>query len=128
MSFLNTLTPAANGGCAEAGSCATRRPRYEINETEASFDVTVNLPGVHRDSLEITDENGELLIKGKRTAVVPEGLSALYRETSDSPFELALHHGDTIDSQKIGAELKDGVLQVKLSKAESAKPRKIAVS
>jgi HSP20 family protein len=128
MSFFNTLTPASNGACAEGGSCAARKPRYTVNETATSFDVTVNLPGVAKDGLEITDEAGELRITGKRGATVPEGFAVLHRETSYAPFDLVLEHGDTIDSEKIEAELKDGILRVKLAKAESAKPRKIAVS
>jgi HSP20 family protein len=128
MSFFNTLTPASNGACADAGSCEPRRPRYAINETASSFDVTVNLPGVAKEGLEITDEGGELRIKGKRASTVPEGFSVLHRETSDAPFELVLEHGDTIDSDKIAAELKDGVLHVQLAKVESARPRKITVS
>jgi HSP20 family protein len=128
MSFFNSLTPDANGTCAEGGSCAVRKARYTINETAASFDVTVSLPGVSKDGLDITDEAGELRITGKRGATVPEGFAVLHRETSDAPFELVLEHGDTIDSEKIEAELKDGILHLKLAKAESAKPRKIAVS
>ena len=42
-------------------------------------------------------------------------------------FELVLEHDTTVDPSKIEAELKDGLLHVKLAKAESAKPRKIAV-
>jgi HSP20 family protein len=128
MSFFNTLLPASNGACAEGAPCATRRPLYEVNETAGSYDLTVNLPGVARDGLEITDEGGELTIRGKRTAALPEGFTVLHRETSDAAFELVLKHDGTIDSEKIEAELKDGVLRLKLSKSESARPRKIAVS
>lgn len=127
MSFFNSLIPAANGACAGSDACPTRRPSYEITEAAGSYDLTVNLPGVAKDGLEITDEGGELTIRGKPTAALPEGRTVLHRETSDATFELVLEHSNAIDSDKIGAELKDGVLHVKLSKAESAKPRKIAV-
>jgi HSP20 family protein len=128
MSFFNTLNPTSNGACAGSDACSTRRPSYEITETEVSYDLTVNLPGVAKDGLEITDEDGELTIRGNRTTVLPEGRTVLHRETSDASFELVLEHSNAIDSDKIEAELKDGILHVKLSKAESAKPRKIAVS
>jgi len=52
----------------------------------------------------------------------------LHRESSDALFELVLTHDNTIDSEKIDAELKDGVLRLTLAKAESAKPRKISIS
>ena len=126
MSFFNTLLPSSNGTCTEAS--ATRRPAYEITETAEGYDVAVLLPGVTKDGLEITDEAGELRIAGKPAPRLPEGRVALYRETSDASFELVLEHGNTIVPEKIQADLADGVLRVKLSKVESAKPRKIAVA
>jgi HSP20 family protein len=126
MSFLNTLIP--NIGRAEGDTVATRRPRYEVSETESAYSVTVSLPGVTKESLEITDENGELRVSGKPSTAVPEGRVALYRETLDAPFELVLAHDGTVDTGKIGAELRDGVLSLTLAKSEASKPRKIAVS
>jgi HSP20 family protein len=126
MSFLNTLIPAISR--AGGDTVAARRPSYQVGETETAYSVTVGLPGVAKDSVEITDENGELRISGKRGTALPEGRVALYRETSDAPYELVLAHDGTVDTAKIGAELKDGVLTLTLAKSESAKPRKIAVS
>jgi HSP20 family protein len=128
MSFLNTLIPTRNGSC--EGACATesRRPYYEVNETEGSYDLTVHLPGVAKDGIEITDEAGELTITGKRAAKLPEGATLLHREVSDAGFKLVVTHDETVDAEKIVAELRDGVLQLKLAKAESAKPRKVVVA
>ncbi len=130
MSLLNTLIPslgrAVTNGDGE--SCAARRPHYEIEETEAAYGVTVFLPGVAKDGLEITDEDGELRVTGRRAAKLPEGATALHRESSDAAFELVLAHGGEVDAGRISAELKDGVLQLSLAKAESAKPRKISVN
>jgi HSP20 family protein len=127
MSFFNTLIPSFNGECAEAQKTATRRPRYGITETVEGYDVAVSLPGVAKDGLEITDEGGELRITGKPAPRLPEGRVLVHRETGDAAFELVLSHGNTIVPEKIQADLQDGVLHVKLSKVESAKPRKIAV-
>jgi HSP20 family protein len=126
MSFLNTLIPNLNGSRTEAAP--ERRPRHQIREDEAGYTLTVYLPGVTKEGLEITDENGDLTITGKGTAKLPEGLSVLHRESSDAAFRLVIAHDNTIDAEKIGAELKDGVLQLTLAKTESAKPRKVAVS
>jgi HSP20 family protein len=128
MSLFNSLIHPSNGGCAVAEQHQARRPRFEVEETDTAYGLTVFLPGVAKDGLEITDENGELRITGKRSPGLPEGSSILYRETSDTSFELVLAHDNTVDSGKIGAELKDGVLQLSLAKAESAKPRKISVN
>lgn len=128
MSLLNTLIPARNGSQNANGAPAARRPLYEITENDAGYSLTVQLPGVSREGLEITDEGGELTIFGKRAAKLPEGVTALHRETSGAEFRLVVEHDNEVDPEKIGAELKDGVLQVTLAKAESAKPRKIAVA
>lgn len=127
MSFFNALIPAFNGAPAEGEAIPTRRPQYHVTETDAAYNLTVNLPGVAKEGLEVTDEGGELRITGKRALTLPENAAVLHRESSDAAFELVLTHDNTIDSEKIGAELKDGVLHLTLAKAESAKPRKIAI-
>jgi HSP20 family molecular chaperone IbpA len=127
MSFFNALIPTFNSMRAESDVSPTRRPQYQVIESDAAYSLTVNLPGVAKDGLEITDEGGELRITGKRAVRLPDDAVVLHRESSDAPFELVLSHDNTVDSNKIGAELKDGVLHLTLAKAESAKPRKIAI-
>jgi len=125
MSLLNTLIPSLSraGTNGDGVACASRRPH-----SEGAYGLTVFLPGVPKDGLEITDEGGELRITGKRAPKLPEGVTALHRESSDAAFELVLTHDNTVDAGKIGAELKDGILHLSLAKAESAKPRKISVN
>jgi HSP20 family molecular chaperone IbpA len=101
---------------------------YEVKETDDAFGVTVYLPGVTKDTLELTAEAGQFRVVGRRVWSQPDGWTSLYRESSDAPFELTLTHDNAIDADKIAAELRDGVLRVSLPKAESLKPRKIAVS
>ena len=133
MSLLNTLIPSLQRSpvrcdASTESSVPTVRPAYGVKETEAAFDLTVHLPGVAKTGLELTAEDGVLVVRGTRAAKQPEGWTALYRETSDAAYELTLTHDNTIDADKINAELKDGVLRVTLPKAESVKPRKIAVA
>ena len=98
------------------------------SEAAEAFDVTVFLPGVTKDGLELTADDGEFRIVGRRGWQQPAEWTALYRETSLAPFELVLTHDNIVASDKIAAELKDGVLRVSLPKHEAIKPRKIAVS
>jgi len=106
----------------------TVKPLYEVRETDDAYGVTVFLPGVTKDALEITAEAGEFRIVGRRAWTQPEGWTALYRESVDAPYELSLSHDNALDVDKIAAELRDGVLRVSLPKAEAFKPRKITVS
>jgi HSP20 family molecular chaperone IbpA len=134
MSLINALiptltrTPARRPGPTAPNLGPTVKPAYEIKETTDAFGVTVHLPGVAKDGLELTAEEGLFRIVGRRAWKQPEGWTALYRETADAPFELVLEHDNAIDADKIHAELADGVLRVALPKAEAIKPRKIAVN
>jgi HSP20 family protein len=104
------------------------QPAYEVKESNDAYGLIVHLPGVSKEGLELTAEAGTFTVRGTRAWKQPEGWTALYRESADVPFELVLTHDNTIDADKIHAELKDGVLRVSLPKTEAVKPRKIAVS
>ena len=133
MSLLNTLIPSlshspARPDAPSASTGPTIKPAYEIKETDDAYGLTVFLTGVAKENLEITAEEGQLRIFGRRAWKQPEGWTTVYRETSDAPFELVLTHDNLIDPDKIVAELKDGVLRMSLPKHEAIKPRKITVS
>jgi len=130
MSFINSLlpktspAPAANGTQPEF----TLKPAYRVSQTPEAWTVTAQLPGVSKDGLEVTAEDGVVSIRGRRQWQQPEGWTSLYRESYDSGYALTLEYDHTVDAARIQAELKDGVLRVSLPKAEAAKPRKIAVN
>lgn len=105
----------------------TVRPVYDLKETPEAWGLTVYLPGVTKEGLELTAEEGIITIRGRRQWKAPSGWTTIYRESADAAFELSLTHDNTIDVDRIHAELKDGVLRVSLPKAEAIKPRKIAV-
>jgi HSP20 family molecular chaperone IbpA len=132
MSLFNTLIPSLTRTPArrEATTSAepTVKPAYEIKETDDAFGVVVQLPGVTKDGLELTAEDGQVRIVGRRAWQQPEGWTALYRESTNAAFELVLTHDNAIDAENIHAEIRDGVLRVSLPKAAAAKPRKIAVN
>ena len=132
MALLHSLIPSLNRAPArrEATTNSTPgvRPLYEIKETDDAWGVTAYLPGVTKTDLSITDEDGVLTIRGERSWKQPNGWASLYRESSNLPFELTLRHDNAVDADKARAELKDGVLRLSLPKAESRKPRKIAIA
>ena len=134
MSLLNTLAPSFARSIANqdenrpADLGHTVKPAYEVKETTDAWGVTVYLPGVAKDGLEITAEEGQVRVIGRRNWKQPEGWTALHRESSSVPFELVLGHDNAIDADKIVAELRDGILRLSLPKHEAVKPRKIAVS
>jgi HSP20 family molecular chaperone IbpA len=134
MSLIQNLVPAsaqapARCDCdSDPNSEPTVRPLHEFSETDEAWGLQVYLPGVAKEGLEFTAEEGQIAIRGRRAWKSPADWTALYRESTDAPYEPVLRHDKSIDVEKIHAELKDGVLRVSLPKAEAVKPRKIAVN
>jgi len=136
MSLISSLIPAfatspATRSGAPAGSASsepTIAPRYEVTETPEAYGLSVELPGVAKDGLELSVDHEQVRVLGRRAWRKPEGWNALHRESREAAFELVLDHGRAIDAEKVHAELRDGVLRVSLPKAEALKPRKVAVA
>jgi HSP20 family molecular chaperone IbpA len=131
MSLINTLIPSRARALAQRENGEPNpaiKPLYELVDNKEGFALTVYLPGVAKDGLELTSESSLLRIVGRRAWSQPEGWSTLYSELPDAPFELNLEHDQAIDIERIHAELRDGVLRVSLPKAEALRPRKIAVN
>ena len=134
MSLLNILIPTFTRQPAAAAAAPANdlgrpvKPAYEVKETSDTFGLTVYLPGVAKDGLEITAEEGQVRVVGRRAWQQPEAWTALYRETVAAPYELVLTHDNAVDADKVAAELRNGVLRVSLPRHEALKPRKIAVN
>jgi len=84
------------------------------------------MPGVEKDALEITVERGELIILGRRKPIEVTG-ELIYREIRLHDFRRVYELDPSIDSTNISANIDQGILTVTLPKAETIKPRKIAV-
>ena len=130
MSLLSTFVPNLGrpAEAAQPAPASTVTPHYEIKEGVEAYGLEVWLPGVAKDGLELTIHEGSLTITGRRAWKKPDGWTQLYRETPLADFSLTLEHDNTFDADKVQAGLRDGLLHVTLPKAESLKPRKIAVS
>jgi HSP20 family protein len=102
-------------------------PRADIYETENEISVIVDLPGVDKNSLEISLEKNILNINGYVSQEDPEGYSLAFAEYQIGDYERSFRLSNQIDQNKIDATLNDGVLKLRLPKAEAAKSRKIAV-
>lgn len=104
----------------------TYTPRFDILETENELLLYGDLPGVSPSDLDVQFENRELTIQG-RVAARHEGVDYLYSEYGIGDFYRAFTIGESIDSARIAAELKNGVLILHLPKTEAVKPKKIDV-
>jgi HSP20 family protein len=117
-----TATPAR----AEATRGVTFTPRVDIFETEDELLLYADLPGVRPEDVDMRFENGELTLHG-RCGPRQADVEYLAAEYGVGDFYRVFTIAETIDSEKISAEMKDGVLTVHLPKAEAVKPRRITV-
>ena len=85
------------------------------------------MPGVREDSIEINVDKNVLSIEGQVALDDYQDLSPVYTEYRVGNYQRRFSLSNAIDTGNIHARLTDGVLELELPKAESAKPRRIAV-
>ena len=103
-------------------------PTADIYEDQDSLKVILEMPGVEKGNVDVRVEEGVLFVEGRLDLAKYRGLQPLYTEYNIGNYSRSFRLSNAIDQDKIGAELKDGVLSLTLSKAEKAKPRTIQVS
>ena len=102
-------------------------PTADIYETKDALIVVLEMPGVAKDNIEIRVEHDVLTVGGQLDLSQYQGLFPLYTEYNIGHYSRRFRLSNTINQEKIGAELKDGVLSLSLPKVEEAKPRTIRV-
>lgn len=102
-------------------------PAVNLHHDTDGFILEVEMPGVKKDGVEITFDDGKLTLVGHRASPTPEG-SAVYKESSGLAYRRVFDLDPSIDEGKIGAKMDQGLLTIRLPKAETSKPRKIAVA
>ena len=103
-------------------------PTADIYEDQDSLKVILEMPGVEKGNVNVRVEEGVLVVEGRLDLTKYRGLQPLYTEYNIGNYARSFRLSSAIDQDKIGAELKDGVLSLTLSKAEKAKARTIQVS
>ena len=102
-------------------------PTADIYETNDALNVVLEMPGVDKGAVDIRVEDGVLKIEGRLDFSKYQGLQPLYTEYNVGHYSRSFRLSSKIYQNKIGAELKDGVLSLVLPKVEEAKPRSIQV-
>jgi len=125
---MSTLTNTEEKPATQAAlRKASYTPLANIFETKDGYVLEAEMPGVNKGGLELTVENNELTIVGRRS---DPALAAdvVYRESRDLDYRRVFDLDPSIDAGKISAKIEHGVLTLTLPKAESVKPRKIAIT
>ncbi|MHA7836980.1 MAG: Hsp20/alpha crystallin family protein [bacterium] len=112
---------AANGG-------SSLMPSVDITETDEEYRVRAELPGVSKDDVTVELEQGVLSIRGEKKSVRDEKLErGRRRECSYGSFSRSFTLPQDAEDDKVSAEFKDGVLEVKIGKGPESKPKRIEV-
>ena len=102
-------------------------PPDSVTEISDGYMLGIEMPGVKKDGLEISVENNELTVIGRRSLPVVEG-TLIHRESRTENVRRMFEIDPSIDADKISAKIDQGLVALNLPKAEHVKPRKIAVS
>ena len=103
-------------------------PDVDVFEDAAGITGLADLPGVRKDQLDRKVEGDALLIEGTVQPFTPEGLEALYAEVRVPRYRRSFTLSRELDTARIEAYLKDGVLTLRIPKQSYAQPRRIAVT
>jgi HSP20 family protein len=112
----------------DGGFFADFSPAVDVQETDQEYIVKADLPDVKKEDVKVGIEDGVLTLEGERKQEKEEKNKKFHRvERAYGKFVRRLALPTEVDAQKVAAEFKDGVLNVRLPKTETVKPRAIAV-
>lgn len=112
----------------EVELATTWAPAVNIFENDEAVTVSIDLPGVKKEDVEITLENNVLTLRGNRKLEYEDKRDNYHRiERAHGAFARSFTLPNRVDAEKIAAEYQEGVLHIHLPKREESKPRQISV-
>ena len=111
-----------------ARSEAALMPPVDVIEDSTGITLYADMPGVPKEKLDVRVEADTLAIEGEISLAVPEGMEASHAEVSLPRYRRVFTLSKELDPGGVSAELKHGVLTLRIPKSERAQPRRIAVN
>jgi HSP20 family protein len=102
-------------------------PPVDIFEDVHGITVQAEMPGVSRDRLNVQADRNNLVIEGDIVIDMPQGIEAVYADVRATRYRRSFVLSGELDPDKIEANLKDGVLTVRVPKRAEFRPRRIEV-
>ena len=124
MTKPSATAPAETRGEMSERASRTVAPLVDIYETDKSYVLVVDMPGVPPDGLDVVAERDELIVRGRveQPTTAPD-----YQEFELANYYRAFSLTEDLDAGSIAATLRDGVLQVEIPKSPRVQPKKIPV-
>jgi HSP20 family molecular chaperone IbpA len=125
---MSDNTAVTKSGQAQKVPQQALTPAVDIVENDAGITLLADMPGVSKDRLTIRVDGENLTIEGSAEVQVPEQIELLHSEMRTPLFRRSFTLSRELDSARIEANLRDGVLRMHIPKAEEARPRRIEVN
>lgn len=106
----------------------TNLPRTNLYEDGDHFEFIAEVPGIHKDNLNVNIQGNYLEISGSRDSDRPDGYKVHKTEREIFSFSRSFTLPADVDATKVDATLKNGILHMTLPKSEEAKPKKISIN
>jgi HSP20 family protein len=127
----NVTSAAPKEAAAEAARTARNesviRPAVDIFETGEGITLTADMPGVSRERLNLRIDGNTLLVEGDVRLALADGMEALHAEVRSTMYRCSFVLSQELDGGQVEANLKDGVLTVRIPKRAELRPRRIEV-
>ena len=127
---LDTLLdlPFWNGSSRQSQLFSGWTPALDLYQNNDNIVAVVELPGMRKEEIEISLQDGTLSISGERKEERSNENGATRTERSTGKFRRSITLPTRVDANKVNATYKDGILTVTLPKAEEAKPKQIQIN
>ena len=111
----------------QAAELAALLPPVDVIEDAAGITLIADLPGVPKEKLGLEVDGERLIIEGEMDIRMPEGMEATHAEVSLPRYRRVFTLSKELDPEKLQAEFRQGVLKLRIQKAEHARPRRVEV-
>jgi HSP20 family protein len=127
--FERAFTPFTTSDSSNGGSTGFQSLPVNVWETNEAYLATLLAPGLDERTINVTVHENTLAIEGALVFEAPEGATPVWQEFHQGPskFRRSLRLGAAVDSAKVEALYRNGLLTITMAKAEQAKPRQIQV-
>ena len=123
----SSSTPASSGTQQQQAQQRYVVPPVDVFENEASITLLADLPGVQREQLHIRVDGDTLVLEATAQTGGPENMELVYGEAQCPAYRRQFTLSRELDTGRIEAQLRDGVLRLNIPKSEAARPRRIEV-
>jgi len=105
----------------------TLSPAVDIYEEATGITLLVDMPGVAKDRLDVRVEADRLFLEGRAVIDIPAGFALYHAEVHEPVYRRSFVMGPELDTAAIDANLKDGVLTLRIPRSQEARPRRIEI-